>query len=248
MKQANDEGIGGKKANQYAIAQGLNEAVSEIISLDMLAGLFKKGGKTAVVDGLKSALKQAGVEGSEEVFGDILNTMADNYINNDFSDYNQSIYEYKESGMTEEQAKSKARMDKLTEMRDDFITGAISGGLGAANAHVMTRKAYTGIGEKVNQDKSQVAKIAEAVKGAKALEGTTAQQIFENKDVENISDADLGRAIQSMQEVAGNEVREVFTSELESKGLSKGNASEVASKLADFVEGNNKNINVTNEN
>lgn len=248
LKQANDEGLGGKKANQYAIAQGLNEAVSEIISLDMLAGMFARGGKTALVDGIKSALKQAGIEGSEEVFGDILNTMADNYINNDFSDYNQSIYEYKESGKNEEQAKSKARMDKLTEMRDDFITGAISGGLGAGSAHVMTRKAYTGIGEKVNQDKSQVAKIVEAVKGAKALEGTTAKQIFENKDVENISDADLGRAIQSMQEVAGNEVREVFTSELESKGLSKGSASEVASKLADFVEGNNKSINVTNKN
>jgi len=248
LKQANDEGLGGKKANQYAIAQGLNEAVSEIISLDMLAGMFARGGKTALVDGIKSALKQAGIEGSEEVFGDILNTMADNYINNDFSDYNQSIYEYKESGMNEEQAKSQARKDKLTEMRDDFITGAISGGLGAGSAHVMTRKAYTGIGEKVNQDKNQVAKIVEAVKGAKALDGTTAQQIFENKDVENISDADLGRAIQSMQEVAGNEVREVFTSELESKGLSKGNASEVASKLADFVEGNNKSINVTNEN
>ena len=248
LKQAQDEGLGGKKAEQFAVAQGMNEALSEVVSLDMLAGLYAKGGKTALKDGIMSAFKQAGVEGSEEVFGSVLNNAADNLINNDFSSFNQSIYNYKEQGMSEQEARKAARIDQLKSLGEDFVTGAISGGLGAGNAHVMTRKAYTGIGEKVNQDKSQVAKIVEAVKGAKALEGTTAQQIFDNNDVENISDSDLGRAIQSMQEVAGNEVREVFTSELESKGLSKGNASKVASKLANFVEGNNKSINVTNEN
>ena len=134
----------------YGLTSGAVEVLAEKLPLD---NLLK--GDDAVHYTLKSwlgnTLKQAGMEGTEELVTSVANEMADRWIMGDKSNFNVRVQEYMARGMNEEQAKKKAWADFANDVAFDFFGGAASGagsmavqtGPATAIANYQTRRAYT---------------------------------------------------------------------------------------------------------
>ena len=117
-----------------AAMSGLIEVLTEKIPLENLFKVAKSGGKQTVKQIIGNVLKQAGVEGTEEGISELANAFADNVINQDESDWNQSINQYMLYGMTQSQAENQARKDLAGRALQSALTGAVSGGIMAGGA------------------------------------------------------------------------------------------------------------------
>ena len=117
-----------------AATSGLIEVLTEKIPLENLFKVAKSGGKQTVKQIIGNVLKQAGVEGTEEGISELANAFADNVINQDESDWNQSINQYMLYGMTQSQAENQARKDLAGRALQSALTGAVSGGIMAGGA------------------------------------------------------------------------------------------------------------------
>lgn len=117
-----------------AAMSALIEVLTEKIPLDNLFKVAKSGGKQTVKQIIGNVLKQAGVEGTEEGISELANAFADNVINQDESDWNQSINQYMLYGMTQSQAENQARKDLAGRALQSALTGAVSGGIMAGGA------------------------------------------------------------------------------------------------------------------
>ena len=121
------------KAFENALTSAAIETVTEIASADKFWDIFKNHNATArkkIVDFLVSS----GIEGSEEVLGDIADNFMDAVVNGQNSEYNQSVRSYMMSGMSEEEAKEQATKDSVTSTVESFVSGALSGAMGAGIA------------------------------------------------------------------------------------------------------------------
>lgn len=108
-----------------SLAAGAAEAITEYISLDRL---LKEKNVDSIRRYVAEVLKQAGVEGSEEIGADILNYISDAVIMGVNSDYQQSIGEYEARGYSRSDAERAAFLDAVKETVWSGISGAISGG------------------------------------------------------------------------------------------------------------------------
>lgn len=131
--EALDKGLTADKANLIALSSGTAEALFEYVSLDKL--LTEKN-ITGIKSWVKETLKQAGVEGSEEVFTEIANIVADGMINGSNSDYGKLYSQFIEQGYSEEEARKLVALQASKDVALAGIGGAISGGLmgGVENA------------------------------------------------------------------------------------------------------------------
>ena len=129
--EAKERGATDEQALAVGIFSGAAEFVFERVSLDNLLKATPAVGtiRQQVTQMLKNAGMQAGVEGSEEVFTSIANTITDAIIMGDLSALETSIREYMEQGMTETEAKKKAYGDLAKQLALDFVGGALSGGI-----------------------------------------------------------------------------------------------------------------------
>ena len=121
------------KAFENALTSAAIETVTEIASADKFWDVFKNHNATArkkIVDFLVSS----GIEGSEEVVGDIADNFMDAVVNGQNSDYNKSVRNYIMSGMSEEEAKEQATKDSVASTVESFVSGALSGAMGAGIA------------------------------------------------------------------------------------------------------------------
>lgn len=121
------------KAMANALASAGVEVATEIASADKFWDIFKNHNATArkrIVDFLVSS----GIEGSEEVVGDIADNFIDAALNGKNSEYNQSVRDYMKQGMSEAAAKKQATKDTLMDTANSFVTGALSGAMGAGIA------------------------------------------------------------------------------------------------------------------
>lgn len=143
---------------------------------------------------LASFITQAGIEGLEEVSGDVLDLIIDEIRNGDQSDFNQSIQNYMDNGYSEEEATSLARRDFVLQCIEDFTVGAMSGAMGGAgataisvyntsqNANEMfrdfTQQDYVDFAEGINTDEETYVNksAAQSAQEAKALAEKYAQQ------------------------------------------------------------------------
>ena len=116
------------KAFENALTSAAIETVTEIASADKFWDIFKNHNATArkkIVDFLVSS----GIEGSEEVLGDIADNFMDAAVNGQNSEYNKSVRNYMMNGMTEDQAKMQATKDSVADTVESFVSGALSGAM-----------------------------------------------------------------------------------------------------------------------
>ena len=122
-----------EKAMTNALTSAGIEVATEIASADKFWDIFKNHNARArklIVD----YLVRAGIEGSEEVVGDIADNFMDAVNNGKNSDYNQSVRDYMMQGMSKDEAKKQATKDQISEAARDFAVAALSGAMGAGIA------------------------------------------------------------------------------------------------------------------
>ena len=135
-KDATERGLSAENTLGTALSAGLNEAIGEGLSLGNLKAM-KVSGKGGIANTISDILKQAGVEGSEEVVTDILNTVSDQIINGDDSALSQQYQTYIDSGMSSQQAQKQVAIDYAKQVGQDFLGGAISGGVMGTGASAL---------------------------------------------------------------------------------------------------------------
>lgn len=141
MVAAKERGLDDGHAIVTGVAAGILESFFEKVSLESLISMKLPSGtmKQRIVGMLKNTAIQAGIEGSEEVFTDIGNLLADKIINGDMTDVNQRIAVYMAGGMSYQEAQQKVVGETIKDMAVDFGAGALAGGLmGGGNMAVQT--------------------------------------------------------------------------------------------------------------
>lgn len=136
-KEATERGVSRNNAIATGLTSGVIEAVTEKIPMDELFKVGKSVGKTGVKNVVKSALKQSGIEATEETVSTLANAIADGAINGEDSQYNQAVQSYINAGYSEADAKKQANNAFLKNVGASALGGAVSGGIlgGAAQAY-----------------------------------------------------------------------------------------------------------------
>lgn len=153
MQDAAERGLSDRQVLFTGISSGIAEALFEKVSIENL--LSPKNGAT-IGQAIKNILKQAGVEASEETFTTIANTVTDNIINGNKSEFNQSVEEYKQAGMSEGEAKKQAAKDWVQGLFLDALGGFISGGVMGGGYEAITRASYNSAGKRILNDSSSL--------------------------------------------------------------------------------------------
>ncbi len=133
---AMERGLDQDHAMKTALVSGLAEMGTEIVSLDKLWSVYEKSGGAAAKNLILNGLVQAGIEGSEEGVNDIINEIADLAINGDKSEYANTVNAYMNNGYSREEAESYASKEFWSQTFEDFLAGAVSGGISGAAATV----------------------------------------------------------------------------------------------------------------
>lgn len=123
-----ERGASDTQALSMGILNGVFEMLFEEVSLDKLVN--GSSGKL-----IKDLLVQGGVEGSEEFFTTLANTVADVLVMADKSQLNTDIQKYMQDGASEKEATIKALENVAIGMGWDFIGGLASGVGMAGMAH-----------------------------------------------------------------------------------------------------------------
>ena len=151
MLSAKERGVSDGQALATGIAQGAAEMLFEKYSIGELSAL-KDVPASSLKNVIGNILKQAGVEGSEEVFTSIANSLTDALINGDLSENKLNVQNYISQGYSEEEAKKMARKDYFGQLLMDFLGGAVSGGV--MSGGVSTINYMTGRNQNVENENS----------------------------------------------------------------------------------------------
>lgn len=141
MQEAKDRGLDDNRAIWTGLLAGAAETAFEKISLESLITMKAPTGtmRQRILGTIKNTAKQAGIEGSEEVFTDFANLIADGIVNGDLSQVQQTISGYIDDGMTEQEARNKAVGEWLKDTAVDFAAGALAGGIMGGGANALSR-------------------------------------------------------------------------------------------------------------
>lgn len=121
-----DRGATQEQALLVGFLAGAAEIIFEKFSLDHFIKLTNPAVRGAFA---KNALKQAGIEASEETLTEIANMISDAQVMGDLSEYNLAIQGHMAQGLTEEEAKQKATKDAAAQVGLAALGGALSGGV-----------------------------------------------------------------------------------------------------------------------
>ena len=198
-----NKGISTENATKHALVAGMAEMATELLPLEELFRIAGSAGKATAKQTILSILKQAGLEGAEEGISGIANHIADNIINGDMSEYNQTIQAYMEEGKPENIARGLANWEFFTGIMEDVVAGAISGGVMGAGATVAGKISYNKLGTEVNNDSELKNAVVEAAMTMD--DSTTAKEIVSGKDVKELTNADMAKVLESMDAIVGNE-------------------------------------------
>lgn len=163
VQEALDRGLAPEKAVALGFCNGLAEVLGEKFSVDNLINM--KSSRT-LGQFLKSIGVQAGIEGSEEGFTTFLNTLADNLINGDMSEYNQKVNALMGQGMSYDEAKKQALKESVNDLAFDILGGAISGGLSATGGSFIQNMSYNGDSQLLFDTAKQVGTDKEVLRAA----------------------------------------------------------------------------------
>ena len=108
------------------LSAGIAETVFEKVSLE---NLIKPKSPDSFLKVVLEVLKQAGIEGSEEIATEIANTITDSIIMGSQSDLSLAVKAYQDEGIPYEKAYKKALLDKVVDISWAGIAGFMSGGI-----------------------------------------------------------------------------------------------------------------------
>lgn len=134
LTDALDRGATDGQAVATSIASGVWETLFEEVSLERLLDL--KSPKT-VRQFLTNTLLQSATEGSEELFTEMANTVSDELIMRDLSNYRLNKKAYELSGMTPEEAQKNAIADIAKNWGMAALGGFASGAVGAGTHQLL---------------------------------------------------------------------------------------------------------------
>nr|WP_294022294.1 hypothetical protein [uncultured Lachnoclostridium sp.] len=135
-REAVQRGGDNSQAITLGIANAAAEAFFEKFSLEGLETMKVAPGK-GVREFLKNVGKQAVTEGSEEVFTEIANSISDQAIMGELSQYHLAYENYKAQGMDEKTAKQQAFLDFIKNVGEAGLGGALSGGVMGAGGQAL---------------------------------------------------------------------------------------------------------------
>lgn len=108
---------------------GITEYLTEKLPLDNLFKMAKQGGKQSIKQAVKDVLKQAGMEGTEEIASEYANNVYDIAIRGDNSEYAQYKNDLISQGVSEEEATRQANYKFFVENPvRSALGGALLGG------------------------------------------------------------------------------------------------------------------------
>lgn len=155
-REATERGGTANQAIVYGAANAAAEAFFEKYSLENLKSLKAAPGQGVKIF-LRNMGKQALTEGSEEVFTEIANTVSDQAIMRELSNYNLELEYYKSQGMSEEEAKQKAFGTFLSNVALAGAGGAVSGGLMGGGGQLLGNYELSQYGKSIDHDYRDVA-------------------------------------------------------------------------------------------
>ena len=140
VNDAKNRGMSDSQAFWNGIASGIFEGIFESVSIGKFRALKEVPAET-FKDIAKNIGKSMLVNASEETLTEIANIAYDSFLNGDFSAYETSVRQYMDTGMSEEEARTKAKNELISRVVEAAASGAVMGiGFGALGS-VMSRNA-----------------------------------------------------------------------------------------------------------
>lgn len=191
MKNILDNGGTNDQAMVGGFAAGVAETLFEKVSID---ALLSPKNITSFKGWAKEALKQGGVEASEEVCTELANMFTDALIRGQDSDFQRAIAYYQTEeggGLSLAAAKKKAYLDALGQVAlaglGGFISGGVmqgvKGGVGLRNYNSAMKNVGQAVKDSTGNTRN-TSHIAEIQKGLAAAEGSKARQLAEQAQKE----------------------------------------------------------------
>lgn len=223
IREGQERGQSAAGTQAAAVGAGLAEMVTEAWSLDSFTDILTKKGAAAMRNTLSNILVQAGVEGSEEAAGDIMNRVIDDAANGKNSEYRQAVSAYQKQGMTEKQAKKKANVDFLSDTLQDALAGALSGGVLGGGAHVMNnmQTAQQAQTETAGYTSEDFRNTAESYKKASEGMTDTGAQKYYNDAAKAAND--IADRMDSGKKVSSSLYSKLYNSAYEAEGIESEN-------------------------
>lgn len=147
LTQLTEEGVPSGQAYLLATLAGGVEIVTEKIGIDNLTSAL---GRRQASQMLRNIVQQSIAEGAEEGLAEISNMASDYLVRLDDSEIMQMIEEGRQMGLTEEQARERARQTFTRQLMDAIAAGALSG-LGFGGGAVVTHAASNTAGARGRQ-------------------------------------------------------------------------------------------------
>ena len=204
IKEAKDRGATDEQAMAVGITNGIVEYLTEQVSLGNLENVTKytENPIKSAKDFARAVALNFGVEASEEMASEILDTAADYMIMQDNSNLMRNYRGYLEQGMTEEQAKQAVVGDFIRDVANAGIVGGITGagmsGIAGTYNLAMNKANENAINRFITQDYAR--------RGMMPTE--TASQMLENIEKE-AEQEQKGPSISDVNEWASSEREDV---------------------------------------
>ena len=196
VNDALDRGMSNDQAFWNGIASGVFEGLFETISIGQLKAL-----KEVPADTIKDLAKNIGksmlVNASEEALTEIANITYDSFLNADFSAYETSVRQYMDAGMTEEEARAKARGELILQVVESAASGAVMGAgfgvigsaAGTANTNAIMKDAYGGAASdlvtealEIDPDNAYAKKVQQWLDSGKSATGNQIRRlVYQNE-------------------------------------------------------------------
>ena len=161
-----EDGASGAQIALGAVASGAIEMATEKYSIEYFTSHFLEGDIKGFADWMKKTLIQGVNEMSEEVASELANQAVDALLRGANSDNNQEIQELMAQGMSEEEAKRQALVNRAVDVfwagYGGFVSGAAMGGVGGAINRGMQNAQYKADGAQIIQNEGIQALIDQA--------------------------------------------------------------------------------------
>ena len=206
-KELKEQGETDATIYKTALASGIAEMAFEYVSLDKLL-------KIKNVDSAKKlfteSLKQAGIEGSEEMFTEISNIITDEYFRGDNSELSQKREELLAQGYTKEEADKMVRNQIIRQVGEALVGGMVSGiGLGGGQSAInLYGNAKTGSAIKANDRASDMWDASAMTPQESEAFALYTEYANKGKNADTLKNAELGALYTSME----SEARETIDS------------------------------------
>ena len=186
-----------------SLASGVAEAVFEYASIDKLLKIKNVDSLKSIV---KSALVQAGVEGSEELFTETANILADTFIRGDSSELSKLEKDLKARGYSKEEINAEIAKQVGGQIGWAFAGGALSGGVMGSAASAKNYSEMSSLGKSIKGNERTADMLDIAGLTPQESEAYKAYTSYANKGInaDNISNARLGNLYATTEEGARN--------------------------------------------